>query len=97
MKYLFIALLLSVSSSALADLQYMTQQMTVMRDFHAQQMRQEQQNQEDQTRSYLQQKYVQNNANRHHRRQPRQINQVNRLESSIQSNNGITSPFSSSR
>ncbi|MGZ5027201.1 MAG: hypothetical protein ACXWE9_07735 [Methylobacter sp.] len=82
MKYLFMLLLLPVSPPTLADLQYMSQQMTEMKNVHERRIRQEQQSQQERIRYYLQEKHEQeqNAINRHHRRQYRTINLVNRLE-----------------
>ncbi|MDO9269685.1 MAG: hypothetical protein Q7T96_11330 [Methylobacter sp.] len=71
MKYLLIALLLSVSPAIMADLAYMNQQLIEMRNFHQQQMLQRQQQQQQETRSYLQQQQEQDSIRQHRERQPR--------------------------
>ncbi|MGZ4970212.1 MAG: hypothetical protein ACXV8O_14680 [Methylobacter sp.] len=82
MKYLFIALLLSISPAAMADLQYMSQQMKEMKYAHELRMLQEQQSQQERTKSYLQQRQEQeqNRISQSHRRQYRRISLINRLE-----------------
>ncbi|TRW91380.1 hypothetical protein [Candidatus Methylobacter oryzae] len=79
MKYLLAALLLSISPVIMADLTYMSQQMTEMREFHQQQMLKWQQQQQEATRNYLQQQ--QEPKRRVQReRQPKQESFTNPLE-----------------
>lgn len=82
MKYLLAALLLSISPVIMADLAYMNQQMTEMREFHHQQMLKWQQQQQEDTRNYLQQQQEQKHSNihRHRERQPQHENFANPLE-----------------
>lgn len=63
MKYLLTALLLSISPSIMADLTYMGQQMTEMRELHQQQMLKWQHQQQEETRNYLQQQQEQKQSN----------------------------------
>ena len=80
MKYLLTALLLSISPAIMADLTYMNQQMTEMRELHQQQMLRWQQQQQEDTRNYLQQQQQEQTQRRRRQSPPKQESFANPLE-----------------